>query len=116
MSEEIRIVDPETGGEKGSKLSQIGLIDPVALWRVGEIAGFGAEKYEKFNYLKGYAWDLSYSAMQRHMQSFWAGEDYDKESGMLHMAHAAWHGLALVSFYERDLGRDTRPPKYIGDL
>jgi hypothetical protein len=116
MPEEVRIVDPTTGGEKGSKLSQIGLVDPVSLWRVGEVAGFGAEKYAKFNFLKGYQWDLSYSAMMRHFEEFWMGNDYDDESGLLHLAHGTWHGLALISFYERGLGTDTRPPKFEGEL
>lgn len=116
MAEEIRIVDPESGGEKGSKLSQIGLVDPVALYRVGEVAGFGAIKYDKFNYLKGYAWDLTYNAMQRHFEEFWMGRDFDDESGLLHLAHGTWHGLALISFYERKLGTDTRPPRFEGEL
>ncbi len=116
MQQETRIVDELTGGEKGSKLSQIGLVDPVSLWRVGEVAGMGAEKYDKFNYLKGYAWDLSYSALQRHFEMFWMGEDYDEESGLLHLAHGTWHGLALISFFERELGTDTRPPKFNGEL
>lgn len=107
MTEEIRLVS-ETGGEKGQKASQLGSIDPLALLHLGEVSGFGAQKYAAFNYLKGYDWRLSVDAASRHMLAFWGGENRDPESGLLHPAHFAWHGLALTSFVLRDLGEDTR--------
>lgn len=108
IPEEVIVVDPNTGGMKASKPSQLGFIDPLALEVLGEVSGMGAEKYEKWNYLKGYDYSLSYNAMLRHMNAFWRGETYDAESGKHHMAHAAWHGLAIVSFTERGLGNDDR--------
>jgi len=98
-----------TGGMKASKLSQLGFVDPKALYVLGEVAGMGAEKYDPYNYLKGYDWSLSYNAMQRHAMQFWGGEDADDESGLYHMAHAAWHCLAIVSFMLRKIGTDDRP-------
>lgn len=106
--EEIRVTDPKTGGQKGQKLARLGAIDPVALLEIAKVAGYGAQKYAAFNYLKGYDWSLSFDAMQRHLLQFWAGEDYDTESGRLHVAHAAWHGGALTSFILRGLGTDDR--------
>lgn len=106
-SEEVRVVS-ETGGEKGSKPAQLGAIDPLALLVLAEVAGFGAQKYDSFNYLKGYDWSLSFNAMQRHALAFWNGEDTDPESGLPHMAHVAWHGLCMTSFLQRGLGKDTR--------
>lgn len=108
INQEVIVTDPKTGGQKASKPSQIGLIDPIALTELGNVAGMGAAKYEKWNYLKGYDWSLSFNAMQRHAMQFWAGENIDSESGYEHMAHAAWHGLALVSFVKRGLGTDDR--------
>jgi|688.fasta_scaffold354351_3 hypothetical protein len=105
---EFIVVDDKTGGRKGSKESQIGFIDPVALYELGKVAGMGIRKYEKYNYLKGYDWSLSYNACMRHLQQMWAGEDFDEESGLLHVVHAAWHALALASFTVRDLGTDDR--------
>ena len=104
------IITSSTGGMKASKLSQLGFVDPKALYVLGEVAGMGAEKYDAFNYLKGYDWSLSYNAMQRHAMQFWSGEDNDDESGLYHMAHAAWHCLAMVSFMLRKIGTDDRPP------
>lgn len=109
--EEVRVTDATTGGQKGSKLTQLGALDPVALIEVAKVAGMGAAKYAPFNYLKGYSWALSFNALQRHAMMFWAGEDIDEESGLPHMAHAAWHALALISFFDRDLGTDDRPPR-----
>lgn len=105
---ETMIYDEKTGGIKGSKNSQIGFIDPAALYELGKVAGMGIIKYDKYNYLKGYDWSLSYNALMRHMQQMWAGEEVDQESGLLHSVHAAWHALALASFQMRDLGNDDR--------
>lgn len=62
-------------------------------------------------YLKGFDWSLSYNAMQRHANQFWSGEDLDEESGLPHMAHAAWHCLVLLAFMQREIGTDNRPTK-----
>jgi hypothetical protein len=108
MTEKIH-VDPVTGGTKGSKPCQLAFIDPIALRELGKVAGYGAEKYDKWNYLKGYDWSLSYNALMRHLLDFWGGEYLDDENGAAHLASVAWHALALISFHERALGNDDRP-------
>jgi len=108
---ETRVTDTSTGGQKGTKLTQLGALDPVALIQLARVAGMGANKYAPFNYLQGYAWSLSLNQLMRHALLFWAGEDTDSESGLPHMAHAAWAALALVSFAERGIGTDDRPPR-----
>lgn len=110
---EVRVVSA-TGGEKGRKSAELGTIDPLALLVLAEVSGFGAQKYAAFNYLKGYDWDLSYNALTRHLLAFWNGEDLDPESGLPHITHAAWHALALTSFYKRGLGTDTRYKGEVG--
>lgn len=107
IEEEVRTVSA-TGGEKGRKLCAVGSIDPAALMALGEVSGFGAQKYARYNYLKGYDWSLSFDAMMRHALLFWSGQDYDEESGKLHILHAAWHCLAMASFVMRELGTDDR--------
>lgn len=100
--------DPDTGAKKEIKQAQLGAIDPKALLLLAEAAGYGAGKYEQYNYLKGYPWSLSFNAMMRHALAFWNGEDLDPESGLPHMVHAAWHGLAMTSFLTRGIGEDDR--------
>lgn len=109
-TKEIRVTDEVTGGQKGMKTCQLGAVDPRALWQVGLVAGFGGDKYERYNFVKGYKWSLSYDALQRHLMLFWSGEDNDSESGLLHLAHAAWHCLALMTFYISGSGTDDRFP------
>lgn len=112
-TDEIRIVDPKTGGEKGQKPCQMGALDPRSLKEVGNVAGFGAYKYARYNFAKGYAWSLSYDAIQRHLMAFWDGENVDPESGCCHLAHAAWHCLTLMTFLFRDRGTDDRFPQEV---
>ena len=104
---EVRVTS-STGGAKGRKLQELGGIDPAALLTLAEVSGMGARKYDTWNYLKGYDWSLSFNAMQRHALAFWAGQDNDDESGLPHVAHAAWHCLALLAFLQRDIGTDDR--------
>jgi hypothetical protein len=108
---EVRYTDPETGGQKGQKLAELGALPPEALLHLAEVAGYGTHKYDRGNYLKGYKWSLSFDAMERHLLQFWGGEYDDAESGLPHLAHAAWHCLALIAFYERAVGTDDRQPK-----
>ena len=106
---EVRVVDPRTGGEKGSKLARFDLLPYDALWEVSEQYGRGAEKYADRNWEKGYDWGLSHAALHRHLAQFWGGEDVDEETGGLHLAAVIWHGLSLLTFQLRGLGTDTRP-------
>ncbi len=108
LKRETRVTDPKTGGQKGSKLPQFGALDPDALIKVAEVAGFGTKKYERLNYLRGFNWSLAYDALQRHIHEFWAGREIDEESGLPHTAHAAWQCLCLLSFSLHDLGTDDR--------
>lgn len=105
---EVRVTS-ETGGQKGKKLAQVGALDPQALLEVARVAGFGADKYERYNFLRGYEWSLSFDALCRHLFAWWSGEDKDPESSLSHMAHVGWHALALIAFEQRQVGTDNRP-------
>ena len=104
---EVRVTS-ETGGQKGQKQARLGSIDPKALLTVAEVAGFGEAKYARLNYLNGYDWSLSFDACQRHLLAFWSGQDNDEESELPHLAHAAWHCLAMLAFLQHGLGEDDR--------
>jgi hypothetical protein len=95
---EVRVINESTGGEKGAKPQAMALLPWDALPVVSEVYGFGAEKYEADNWRRGYAWSLSFSAMMRHLAAFWSGEETDPESGLPHLAHAAFHVMALIVF------------------
>ena len=111
MSGETRVRHPETGGEKGSKSSRFDLVPAAAMVHVADVYGKGAEKYAERNWERGYVWGLSYAALQRHLHAFWGGEDDDPESGLPHLAHAAWHCLALMTWRETHPELDDRPKR-----
>lgn len=107
-SETVMVVDPTTGGVKGSKLARFDLLPPDVMWALAEHYGQGSKKYEDRNWEKGYDWGLSYAAAMRHANEFWAGHDRDEETGSLHVVAAAWHFIALAAFIMRGLGTDSR--------
>jgi hypothetical protein len=41
-------------------------------------------------------WSRTYSSIQRHLNSWWSGEDIDPESGMSHLAHATTQLMILM--------------------
>jgi len=108
MSTEVRVTDPITGGQKGTKPERFSLLPWDALSEVARVFAFGAAKYEADNYLRGYPWRWSLDALHRHVALVEQGEDYDAESGLLHLAHATFHCLALIAFKLRGLGTDDR--------
>lgn len=105
MTEETRITNEKTGGQKGSKDQRMELLPYTVLLKISEIYNMGAEKYDKHNWRKGYDWDLSFGALQRHLALWWEGEELDEESGLSHLAHAAFHIFALIEF-------ESYPDKY----
>lgn len=121
---EVRVTDPNTGGQKGAKLERFDLLPIWPLQELARLYGRGALKYAPHNYLKGYDWGLSYAALGRHTTLFWSGESIDacgpdcppdckEHTNLHHLACAAWHCFALMMFEHHHLGTDTRwmPPQ-----
>lgn len=106
---EVRYTDPDTGGQKGQKPEQMSLVPVEALSAVARVYAFGAAKYDRDNWRKGYPWHFSYDACLRHLMAFWNGEDTDPESGEHHLAHAAFHLFTLITFSSTGAGSDDRP-------
>ena len=106
---EVRVVDPVTGGEKGSKLSRFDLIPAEALVELANHFGRGARKYEDRNWERGYKWSLSFAALNRHLWQWWHREEHDEETGTHHIIAVAWHAFVLFTFWVRKKGTDDRP-------
>jgi hypothetical protein len=110
-SGEVRVTDLTTGAQKGSKPERFDLIPVGPLTEVARVYGKGAAKYAERNWERGYAWHLSYAAMQRHVNLFWAGNSIDDGpggTGCHHLACAMFHLLALMEFEARGTGTDDR--------
>jgi hypothetical protein len=111
---EVRIVDPLTGGEKGSKIERFDLIPVEMETGLARHYGIGATKYADRNWEKGYKWGLSYAALRRHLAAWVGGESYDPETGSHHLVAVIWHATALLVFELRGLGTDdirSKSPK-----
>lgn len=72
----------------------------TALWGVGLVGTFGANKYtdrgwhEVDNGIERYS-----NALLRHYLNFKSGEMDDIESNLPHLAHLAWNALAILQLY-----------------
>jgi len=89
----------------------LSIMEPHGWVYVAQVYGFGCQKYAPRNWEKGYAWSLSFTALMRHLWAFWAGEFIDPESKLPHVAHAAWHCLAILTWVETHPELDDRPNK-----
>lgn len=69
---------------------------PNAVKGVSLVAEFGAIKYARNNYKSGLKHVEIIDSLLRHMSDYMAGEDVDPESGLPHVFHIAWNGLALA--------------------
>ncbi len=108
---ETRVVDEATGAEKGVKLFRYDLVPTRPLAEVALHYGLGAVKYAERNWEAGYPYSRSYSALQRHAQAWWGGEDLDPEFGTSHLAAVVWHALAEMQFLEDHPDLDDRPAR-----
>lgn len=74
---------------------------PHALREVVKVATFGARKYVRGNWVHvENAQERYEDALHRHLLAHHGGEKHDAESGLTHLAHAAWNMLALLEMAE----------------
>lgn len=86
------------------------LLPRDALVSVAHVFEFGCQKYDKDNWKKGQPSSVLFDSTERHLWAWWNGEDYDDESGMLHLTHAGWNILVLIAQRLRGIGEDDRCP------
>ena len=85
------------------------LVPPYALEQLVKVFTMGAKKYADNNYRFGLAWSRVYAAIQRHLEGWRKGEEVDQESGVSHLAHAAWGCFALLEYSKMRTEFDDRP-------
>lgn len=71
-----------------------------------KVGTFGATKYTPRNWEKGMDWSRCWNSMMRHLWAWQRGERNDPESGLHHLAHAAWNVFALMVYDMRGIGKD----------
>jgi len=79
---------------------EYGLLPPFALEETAKVLTFGAQKYERGNWIRVPDSKRRYfDAMERHIWAWKKGEKIDPESGLHHLAHAM---CCLMFLYEHD--------------
>ena len=74
-----------------------------ALWEVGRVGTFGANKYSPNSWQNLTNGKERYlDALCRHLFKHLQGEKVDDESGLLHLSHLAWNSLCLLEFELKD--------------
>lgn len=108
----VRMTDPATGASKGMRVTRQDLIPPDALRELSAVYGKGELKYpagpDGPNWLRGMPFSWNLRALKDHITEWELGVDFDEEDGVSHLAHAAWHLFALMTFQARGLGTDDR--------
>lgn len=75
----------------------------LALQAVSAVATFGANKYTEGGWLTvPHAQDRYMDALYRHLLADSTDSIHDRESGLLHLAHAAWNALAVLELELRE--------------
>lgn len=77
-----------SGIKHDSGKAPLSMVSLELLEEIAYVREFGAKKYSRDNWKKGFKVTRSCDAALRHIFQFLSGETYDKESGRLHLAHA----------------------------
>ena len=74
------------------------LVPIEALEQVVQVYTWSARKYTPDNWRLGMKWSKIFAAVMRHLWSWRAGQIYDPESGINHLAHAVWGCFTLLVY------------------
>ncbi len=92
---------------------QFELIPQWGLLELARVATYGRTKYGKHNYqdyANNWHWLEPTGSILRHVFAFLRGEWLDTESGLPHLAHAAFNALMIVDLFAFNKGIDDRSP------
>lgn len=89
------------------------LVHPKAYEDFVQVLTDGANKYKPRNWENGLSWTSVIASLKRHITAMENGEDFDPESGRLHIAHAACNVHFLNAFYHDFPQGDDRPKRFL---
>lgn len=89
------------------------LIHPEAEKGLVEVLTFGSSKYAPRNWEHGMAWSRVIASLKRHLAAIERGEDYDNESGLLHVDHLQCNAHFLAAYYRIFPQGDDRRRRHI---
>lgn len=89
------------------------LVPQFAQQQYAKVLTKGAEKYAERNWELGMRWSKVTASLKRHLEAFELGEDFDKETGLLHTAHIMCNAGFLTEYYKIYPQGDDRPHNYL---
>ena len=89
------------------------LVHPHAMEGMVSVLTAGANKYAERNWEAGMDWTTVLASMKRHIAAFERGEDYDPETGLLHIDHVQCNAHFLSAYYKVYPQGDNRPHGYL---
>lgn len=89
------------------------LVPPHAYDQLATLLMKGAEKYGERDWENGLNWSELIASLERHLNAFKNGEDYDSESGMLHITHVLANAAFITEFYRTYPQGDDRRHRYL---
>ena len=110
----LDVVDEKPSDPKavyGNKKPPLHLIPGSALVQMAVAHGLGADKYGPYNWrVTGVNASTYVGAAERHLRSWYDGEQIDPESGVSHLAHALASIAILIDAAACGTLIDDRPP------
>jgi len=91
---------------------RVDLLVPEAMLEEAKVWEYGAKKYGDRNWQRGMAWTIVLASLFRHLLKIMMGQDYDEETGLLHLAHIKANTSMLIwYFYHYKKGDDRIKPE-----
>lgn len=114
--EEEEQMGQKTAGRFGAGKVRYDLVAAWGMEQIAKVYTYGTIKYDDDNWWKGLKWKKDVlGCIFRHTWAWVRGERFDPESGLHHLAHAAWNCITLMEYEKNGIGVDDRVP-YTLDL
>lgn len=104
----MKELSKEEGKKYDSEKLEWSLLPLDSLGMIVRVFMFGADKYGRRNWENGMDWSRLYNAAVRHMTKWYAGQTFDRETGINHLAHSIVSLMMILSYQMRNMGKDDR--------
>jgi 5'(3')-deoxyribonucleotidase len=108
-----QMTDRGKGLRENTGKARFDLVPAGAVESLARVMTKGAVKYTEWNWAKGMPWSTVLASLERHLNAFKKGEDYDPETGLLHVEHIAANAAILIEYYRIHPQGDDRQHSYL---